>query len=361
MVGRALRRIEDRERFPMQVAIGRLPRVLREEQRQVRVVRVQQVHRPDVIGLIARQHGQPRVQQVVALVGDLRIMGGEGLETRAHTPLQRRRVVVPQHDAERVGPEVAALHRQLGQRRAEVADHRHGAVVHEHVAGGGIPVRDVAAQRDPRVVEVAPPRVDLASDGSLPLPLPRTHEQEIRGNLVERLEEERHGLRRRFLEGQDADVRVIEPQMGAVTLERRVAGVEIEHRVVPQPDAVGLVGGVVRQTPEEREGASLIQNVRGHGVGQLQDERLHFVTQLVAAALQVLGQPDDSPVRGQPLARGGDRGTKGPSGIRGPGGGCARIRGEHDQVERDVVEIGVLCLQVGIAPTEQPVDGRMGV
>ena len=90
VVRRALRRVEHRERFASEVRVGLGAGVLREQQREVGVVRVQQMHRPDVVGAVARQDGQPGVEQVVALVGHLRIVRGEGLETGAHAALERR-------------------------------------------------------------------------------------------------------------------------------------------------------------------------------------------------------------------------------------------------------------------------------
>ncbi len=69
----------------------------------------------DVVGAVPRQDGQPRVEQVVALVGDLGVVRGEGLETGADAPLERRGVAVVEDDGERVLPEVPALQGELRQ------------------------------------------------------------------------------------------------------------------------------------------------------------------------------------------------------------------------------------------------------
>ena len=71
--------------------------------------------------------------------------------------------------------------------------------------------------------------------------LPFAREDEVRRHLVERLEEKRERLRRRLLQRQDAHVIVVEAQVGAMTLERGVAAVVVEERVLTQAHAVGLV------------------------------------------------------------------------------------------------------------------------
>ena len=257
VVRRPLRGVEHGEGFAAQVRVGLGAGVLCEQEREVGVIRVQQMHRADVVGAVPRQHGQPGVEQVVAFVGHLGVVGGEGLETGADAALERHGIAVVEHDGERVLAEVAALQRELRQGRAQVPHDGRGAVVDEHVGGAGVGVGHVVRETDLGVVEVPTLGVDLAADRPLPFALPFARQDEVRRNLVERLEQERKRVRGGLLEREDADVVVIEAQVRAMTLERGVAGVVVEERVVLEPDAVGLFGRVVQEAPEEGEGLAL--------------------------------------------------------------------------------------------------------
>ena len=111
VIGRALRRVEHGERLAAEVRVGLGAVVLGEQERQIGVVRVEEIHRPNVVCRVARQHGQPGIQEVVAFVRQLGIVRGKGLRTGADTALQRDWVAVIEHHRHRVLPDVPTLER----------------------------------------------------------------------------------------------------------------------------------------------------------------------------------------------------------------------------------------------------------
>ena len=277
------------------------------------------------------------MEEVVALVSRLRVVGGKRLQAGAHAPLERRWIAVIQDHRHRVLPEVPALDGQLGQTRPQVADQRRGAIVHQDLARQRRRVGDVGRETDAGVVEVPALRVNLSAHGALPFALPLVDEQEIRGDFVEGLKQQRERLCRRLFQRQHAHVVVVEPQMRALTLKRRVADVVVEKGVLPQTDGVGLLGRVVDQAPEEGEGLAFREEPRANGVRQLQDEGVHPVPQLDTAALEVVVEPDDRACRREPLPRDRDRRRHGAARLRGPGVRLGAVLGQDDKIERDLV------------------------
>jgi hypothetical protein len=125
---------------------------------------------------------------------------------------------------------------------------------------------------------------DLAVAGALPF----VDEDEIGRDLVERLEQMRKRLGRGFLQRHHTHVRVIEPEVSAVALERGITDVVVEKRVLPKAQAVGFGWRVIEEAPKERERLAFREDAGPYGVLELEDEGLDLVMQLHAAALDPL-------------------------------------------------------------------------
>ena len=151
------------------------------------------------------------------------------------------------------------------------------------------------------------PGMNLPADLPLPGALPLVDEDEIGGDLVERLEHMRKRLGRGLLECDHANVLVVEPKVRAVALERGIADVVIEKRVLPEAHAVGFRRCVIEESPKERERLAFRQEPGTHGILQLEDEGLDLVTQLHTATLDRVVQAHDRAGRRERLADRGER------------------------------------------------------
>ncbi len=249
VVRRAVGRIKDRQRFSSQVGVVLGAGVVAKQQGEIGIVRVKEVHRSDVVRAVPGEHGEPRVQQVVALVGHLRVVRRKRFEAGADAPFQRYGISVRKHDGHRVLAKIPAVERQLMETRAQVSDHRGGAVVDEEVRRRRPGVGDVVGQADFRVMEMAALRVNLASHGALVLAPPLVDQNQARRHLVERLKEQRERVGRRFLEREHAHVVVVQTQMRAVTFQSRIAHVVVQKSVAPRTHTVCLRRRVVHEPP----------------------------------------------------------------------------------------------------------------
>ena len=126
------------------------------------------------------------------------------------------------------------MHLEIAQAGAQLVDDGHRAVVDEETGvrrGRGI---DVVEEARPGIVKMAPHRLNQAPDGEGRLALPFGDGDERARETLQRPEQVRPRLARQLLEGEDLDVVVVEAQVVAMTLERRVAQEIVEERVMRQ-------------------------------------------------------------------------------------------------------------------------------
>ena len=214
------RRLECNQRFAAEVPVGWRAAPWLKQKRTIGVVRIQQVHPADVVGVVPRQDGQPGVQQVVALLRHLRIVSGERLPRGGHRTVQHCGIAVVHHGGHGACAEIAAVQRQLSQGGAKIAHDRSGAFVDQRLGPVRGRVSQVRREADLRVMEVAALRVNLAADRTRRLTTPVAHEDRIRRNRRNVAEDVGHRLRGRFLQRQHAHIVVAEPQMRTVAFKR---------------------------------------------------------------------------------------------------------------------------------------------
>ena len=134
---RPVGRLQDGQVLAPEVRIRGGSPVQREEERQVRVVGVEQVQVAEVGGAAAGNRRQPGVQEVRALLHQRGVVRREHLETVGDAPRQGGPVLVPQHDAEGTLAEEPAVQLDLPQAGTEVGDEGGGALVDEEILRGG--------------------------------------------------------------------------------------------------------------------------------------------------------------------------------------------------------------------------------
>ena len=171
VIRRVLRCVHDRQRLPLQMALRGAPLSCANEQGEIRRIRVEQMHGPHVVCGVTGERGEPRIQQVIALVGDLRVVRRERFQTRADAAFERGLVGIRHDDGQRYWPNftgpwsVSSVMRDPRSRTTAAALSSTSTSVGEgfhHITG----------HADLGVVEVAPFRMNLAADRPLPFPLP---------------------------------------------------------------------------------------------------------------------------------------------------------------------------------------------
>src|SRR5712691_13433907 len=112
-VWRRVARFENGQVLLPQMTVFDLAGVLREEKRQVRVVRVQQPHVPEVVGVIAGHCGKEGVQQVVAFLDQHGVVRAEHSEALGGAAPELGAVEVIKNDRERKLAKVVAAYFEL--------------------------------------------------------------------------------------------------------------------------------------------------------------------------------------------------------------------------------------------------------
>src|SRR5437016_2495109 len=92
------------------------------------------------------------------------------------------------------------------------------------------------------------------------LALPFRGDDEVRGNLLQLTQEVGKGASGRLLERQDLDIVVIDTEMIAMTLQRGIAGLEIDVTGVFQATGVAFERVVVQEPPKKPEGLLPVEN-----------------------------------------------------------------------------------------------------
>ena len=271
VVERAVLGLEERQVLVAQVRVPGLALREREDEGEVGGVAVREEEPPQVVGVAPGERRVVGVQGVVGLLEDGSVVGGEGLVDLGDRPVDAPPVAVVDDGREGVLAEVGPVHLHVGERLVEAAHEGALALVDEHVLGARAlgEVRD-----DGRLlgVVVAPrARDDLA--GLLRAErVPLGHQVVVRRQLVEALEDERPGLRRRVLEGDRPDEVVPRAEVVPVRLERGVRDEVVDVGGVAQPRAAGLHGVRVHEAAQEEERLRGAQHPRGEEVRDLGGE-----------------------------------------------------------------------------------------
>src|SRR5260370_24456512 len=89
--------LKNREIFLAKMRVPTVATVEREEKREVGIVRIEKVERPQIKKMIHGEGRQKRIQQVVLLFVELRIMDAEDLVEFRAGPVHLREVQVVDH------------------------------------------------------------------------------------------------------------------------------------------------------------------------------------------------------------------------------------------------------------------------
>src|SRR6267143_2609983 len=117
-----------------------------EEERQIGVVRVEQIEVAEVESVISWNSGEKGVEQVVAFFIERRIMHAEDFVELRSCPFDRGEIAVVEHDGEREETEVVAVKLNLFDPFSELADLRFLGIVEQGVLRGGIVQIDLAKE-----------------------------------------------------------------------------------------------------------------------------------------------------------------------------------------------------------------------
>ena len=138
-------------------------RVQREQEAQIRDVRVQQRQAAQIVGAVAGHDREPGIQEVVTLLVEvLRRARQRPSRTRRRVRSRRRGSWSYGDDRQRAGAEEVAVDLHLGEALAELVDGGRRGVVDEHLLGLRLRT-EVVDQRDPLVEEVTAPCVQVAA------------------------------------------------------------------------------------------------------------------------------------------------------------------------------------------------------
>src|SRR5580692_5996131 len=108
-VGRVMIRFKDRKVFLVEMAILVVSTMQGEEKRIIRIVRVQKVHRTEIEDVIAGNGCEERIEKVVFLLVELRVVNTEYLVELCTCPFQLCQIAVVDNDGERKVAEVISL------------------------------------------------------------------------------------------------------------------------------------------------------------------------------------------------------------------------------------------------------------
>ena len=238
---------------------------------------------------IAGHDREPGVQEVVTLLKEGSVVPGKAFDGVGRPGLGARRVAIDDDDRHRAAAKDLAVHVERGQALAELPHRGRGRVIDEHLAGRGLRT-DVVDERDAAVEVVALAGADVATHaaGRQHLPFQAGHERRRERRQI--IEQAGKRARRRLLHRQHLDRVAVHDEAIAVAVHGRVGGVEVEVRVVFQPDAFDLVRRVVDEPSEKGERLLLAEPHRPNRVGQLRDERLGPVLEMPDGQGELFGE-----------------------------------------------------------------------
>ena len=189
-------------------------------------------------------------------------MHGHRLHRLGRLVLNRSRVGPVQDERQRAVAEEVAVDLQFRQRVAELADGRVRRVVDEHLLGPRLR-RDVVHHRHALVEEVPAAALDVPTHAVARDPLPFEAGDELAGNLVQVLQQERERLARRLLHREHLDDAVADQQMVAVAVDGGIGDEVVQMRVVREPRGIHDGRFVVHQLAEESKRLALAEGVQG--------------------------------------------------------------------------------------------------
>src|SRR5260221_2166412 len=107
--------------------------------------------------------------------------------------------------------------------------------------------------------------------------LPFGDDVEVGLHFEKTFEDERETPGRWFLEGQNLDVVVVEPQMPAMALQVRFTKVVVEKRVVLEPRELELERREIQNSLKNAESVLFAEEFDLNEIADLEDEALHFL------------------------------------------------------------------------------------
>ena len=338
-----VRRLEDRERFLAQVRTDPFALVAREQEAHVRKVRFEQRDPSQVVRAVPRHDAQPGIEQVVGLFEQTPVVHRHGLHRFGGLVLQDPRVLPVEGERQRAAAEEVAVDLQLRQRVAKLADGGVRRVVDQHLLGTSLG-RHVVDQRDALVEEVSPTALEVAAHPVAGNALPFEARDQLAGDLVQVLQQERERLARRLLHRQHLDEAVTDHQVVAMAVDGRVRHEVVEMCVVRQTGRVDGRWVVVHELPEEAKRVGLGEACEAD-VADLHLECLSFVVQRADGSVQFCLKDVPGVVGRQPGPKRVPRGLPGTAKLRAPPYDMRSFVEKHE-VQRQVVEFITTRVQV---------------
>ena len=348
VVRRVVTRLKDGQGLaPPELRARLLPLVEAEEKAQIRAVGLEEREPAQVVRAVPRDDADPRVHEVVRLVVEGAVVGGQHLERFRGGPLDGAALAAVQDERDGALAKEVALHLHRRQRVPELVDGRLGALVDERpLVRVPLGRRHIVHHRHALVVPVAPAALQLAAHAIVGQTLPFQARDELPGHRVEVLQDVRERRGRRVRHREHLDVDVVDLQMRAMARDGRTGDEKVQVRVVREGRRVGHPRRVVHQTPKEAKRLRLGEARRAQRVGELDLDAGDGVMQRRDGAVEVLLEQREHGPRREPGAQRAGRIVPDPleprAGARGPGEAFV----DHHEIQVQLEQVADVRVQV---------------
>ncbi len=248
-----------------------------EEERQIGVVRIEQVEVPEIEGVVAGDRSQERVQQVVAFIEELGIVNAEDFVKVGRRAFDGGKVAVVDDDREGEKTEVVAVQLDFLDSLPQFPDLRLLGVVEQRVLRRGVVQIDLAEEGTFRVVEVPALRLNRTAGLARLFFLPFGDDVVVGADVEEAFEQQGERMSGRLLQREDLDVVFVQTEIAAMAFKMGFAEVVIEERVVLQLRSRELLRIKIQRALQNRERFLFPEDSRAHEVADVRPEAFHLL------------------------------------------------------------------------------------
>src|ERR1700730_8019212 len=284
--------LKDGEILLAEMGIPRLATVKGEEEREIRVVGVEQIQRTQIEDVIAGHRREKGVQKVVLFFVKLGVVHAEDFIEVGARAIHLAHIEFVNHDGERKLAKVIPVQLNLLDAFAQFPDLGFLGIVKQHVLCGTLVQADLAGERALGVVKMAALRLDDPAHLAGVFLFPLGHDVIVRFDFQQPFEDERKALSGGFLKRQDLDVVVVHAQISAVTFDGRFREVIVQEGVVFQLGEFEFVGMKVERSLENAEDLLFIEHPQRDEIADLEDEAADFLQQRRLSIVDMLSKND---------------------------------------------------------------------
>ena len=240
------------------------------------------IHPPQVEMIVPGDDSKVGVQEVIALVDENGIDGGEDLGELGDGVIDAGQVTVIENDRQGELPEGVPVDHDLLVCFSKLLNERFLAVVHEKVvslreSSDWLP--EVAEDRHLGVMVVPPPALNALLDLAAVNRMPLRANDEAGFDFQELLEDQWKALAGGLFQGENLDEIVVQQQVTTVAFQGAVGKIIVEESVMLAPGKVHLVRSKVQEPFQNAEGLVLVKKSEPAEIAELSDEAVDLVKQ----------------------------------------------------------------------------------